>query len=442
MKRALKKGFTIVELVIVIAVIAILAAVLIPVFGSVIKKAEESVEQQRAHNQIKELLTLNNGQLPDGTFIYQTGDDGRVYAFEDNKIVQTGTESVIIKNQAYTVCVSASCITDESLRHTAETAITSIMSGVVEGCAAAELPFSETDGRFVVILKSSDGSKIESGQVVYVNYYKEIKPDAVVFLFGDTGLALEEVDPSKVIEDPENPVDPVDPVDPVGPDDPTPEKIKVNINFKSDSSYTAQIIGTNAVQLTETAQEIEFNSNEMFEVIFTEHGIRHVIVKINDVEMSFDESGNAYLDGNDKIVANYDKISSLKFYLDIDADIEIYAGENLPGSDEPDKPVDPDPEPENKIKLVCGSGYFTVTYSDGTTKSISDNEEVEIEKGQSFKVVISLNMGCNFIIIRIGSDNVSFSWDGSPESNQYFTRDGNILTFNPNITENIVITVE
>lgn len=41
-----KKGFTIVELVIVIAVIAILAAVLIPTFSSVIEKANESAALQ------------------------------------------------------------------------------------------------------------------------------------------------------------------------------------------------------------------------------------------------------------------------------------------------------------------------------------------------------------------------------------------------------------
>ena len=43
-KRKNKKGFTIVELVIVIAVIAILAAVLIPTFSSLIKKANESAD--------------------------------------------------------------------------------------------------------------------------------------------------------------------------------------------------------------------------------------------------------------------------------------------------------------------------------------------------------------------------------------------------------------
>ena len=43
-----KKGFTIVELVIVIAVIAILAAVLIPTFSGVIEKANKSAVQQEA----------------------------------------------------------------------------------------------------------------------------------------------------------------------------------------------------------------------------------------------------------------------------------------------------------------------------------------------------------------------------------------------------------
>ncbi len=42
MRNTNKKGFTIVELVIVVAVIAILAAVLIPTFSSIIKKANES----------------------------------------------------------------------------------------------------------------------------------------------------------------------------------------------------------------------------------------------------------------------------------------------------------------------------------------------------------------------------------------------------------------
>lgn len=46
MKRTNKRGFTIVELVIVIAVIAILAAVLIPTFSSIVEKANLSADKQ------------------------------------------------------------------------------------------------------------------------------------------------------------------------------------------------------------------------------------------------------------------------------------------------------------------------------------------------------------------------------------------------------------
>ena len=48
MKKTNKKGFTLVELVIVIAVIAILAAVLIPTFTSVITAANKSAAMQEA----------------------------------------------------------------------------------------------------------------------------------------------------------------------------------------------------------------------------------------------------------------------------------------------------------------------------------------------------------------------------------------------------------
>ena len=50
MKKTNKKGFTIVELVIVIAVIAILAAVLIPTFANLIKKANLSSDQVAIRN--------------------------------------------------------------------------------------------------------------------------------------------------------------------------------------------------------------------------------------------------------------------------------------------------------------------------------------------------------------------------------------------------------
>ena len=50
MQKKLRKAFTLVELVIVIAVVAILAAVLIPTFGGVINKSNLSVDTQTATN--------------------------------------------------------------------------------------------------------------------------------------------------------------------------------------------------------------------------------------------------------------------------------------------------------------------------------------------------------------------------------------------------------
>lgn len=71
MKKNLKKGFTLVELVIVIAVIAILSAVLIPTFGNVISNAKRSSAQSEASNAISQYVTnaASNNQdvtLPDG----------------------------------------------------------------------------------------------------------------------------------------------------------------------------------------------------------------------------------------------------------------------------------------------------------------------------------------------------------------------------------------
>lgn len=58
-----RKGFTIVELVIVIAVIAILAGVLIPTFAGVTNKAKDSKALQEAKNAYTADLATLNGQV-------------------------------------------------------------------------------------------------------------------------------------------------------------------------------------------------------------------------------------------------------------------------------------------------------------------------------------------------------------------------------------------
>ena len=62
MKKS-KKGFTIVELVIVIAVIGILAAVLIPTFTGVVNNARESAIKEEARNSLVQYMSLNGASI-------------------------------------------------------------------------------------------------------------------------------------------------------------------------------------------------------------------------------------------------------------------------------------------------------------------------------------------------------------------------------------------
>ena len=75
MKRNNKKGFTIVELVIVIAVIAILAGVLIPTFAGIVAKANASKALQEAQNAYKEAYAL---AIADGKIVEAAEGEGEV----------------------------------------------------------------------------------------------------------------------------------------------------------------------------------------------------------------------------------------------------------------------------------------------------------------------------------------------------------------------------
>lgn len=73
MKKFDKKGFTIVELVIVIAVIAILAGVMIPTFSNLVEKANDSARQQTASAAYREAYAI--AIADDGAV---SADDGEI----------------------------------------------------------------------------------------------------------------------------------------------------------------------------------------------------------------------------------------------------------------------------------------------------------------------------------------------------------------------------
>lgn len=78
MKNTKKRGFTIVELVIVIAVIAILASVLIPTFANVVKAANKSKALQEARNAwVEYVASVVSGEKTDANV-----DESKVNAIE------------------------------------------------------------------------------------------------------------------------------------------------------------------------------------------------------------------------------------------------------------------------------------------------------------------------------------------------------------------------
>lgn len=85
MKATKKRGFTIIELVIVIAVIAILAAVLIPTFANIINKANESNDIQAARNMNTFLAAANvTGDVNSILDVYDLFDESG-YSVENYK---------------------------------------------------------------------------------------------------------------------------------------------------------------------------------------------------------------------------------------------------------------------------------------------------------------------------------------------------------------------
>lgn len=99
-----KRGFTITELVIVIAVIAILAAVLIPTFSNVISRANESAAMQEAKSEFDNFmpeiaLSEEENVGDDFLFVYTKGNTTMNFAVVNG---QFNTDPVELTTDSFT----------------------------------------------------------------------------------------------------------------------------------------------------------------------------------------------------------------------------------------------------------------------------------------------------------------------------------------------------
>lgn len=108
MKNLKRKGFTIVELVIVIAVIAVLAAVLIPTFSNVINKANftSDISAVRNMNTILSVAKVTDGKV-DSVSEARTALSEAGFDTEDLKATTTGYE--FYWNSTYNVILLVDC---------------------------------------------------------------------------------------------------------------------------------------------------------------------------------------------------------------------------------------------------------------------------------------------------------------------------------------------
>ena len=101
-KRSRRKGFTTVELVIVIAVIAILATVLIPTFSNLIEKANESAALQEANSILKSYL-IENAANTDAERDFHIKAKGYYFRVTDGKLQKDGTTTAPTESGAIIV---------------------------------------------------------------------------------------------------------------------------------------------------------------------------------------------------------------------------------------------------------------------------------------------------------------------------------------------------
>ena len=114
------KGFTLVELIIVIAVIGVLAAILIPTFANVIDKANRKSAFSDAKNALQIFLAENtDGEggavVPEGA-VFEVTKAGQKWYFlyQDNGLVEAGADDAIHTEPSHSTTVLANSATADN----------------------------------------------------------------------------------------------------------------------------------------------------------------------------------------------------------------------------------------------------------------------------------------------------------------------------------------
>ena len=190
-----KKGFTIVELVIVIAVIGILAGVLIPTFSGIQQSAKESAAFQECKNVLSSVLALNGGAIPANT-LFAVDTDGKLekleyeFVYADQKLGDKpenyATNSLEHRANEYIVYVSASAM-EEFLDENGNVAAENVVS--TKALNSTELGMIKTvlgitGENITPTYAKVDGDVVATigDKKVTLHYTSDIKSSIVVFL--------------------------------------------------------------------------------------------------------------------------------------------------------------------------------------------------------------------------------------------------------------------
>ena len=114
MKNNKKKGFTIVELVIVIAVIGILSAVLIPTFSNVTKNAKKAALDQELKGIVTTITQVEGGDLTERTYYFKYDADGKAATSDDVTwyVIDLGAASLIPAESTDADALTVTKVTD------------------------------------------------------------------------------------------------------------------------------------------------------------------------------------------------------------------------------------------------------------------------------------------------------------------------------------------